>query len=148
MILLILKGLHWSHRISFIHFILFFRYMSTPQENPIGYNTSSVLARAQNVKNNQMLLMHGTGDDNVHWQNTAEFARVQIWHCFQADSFFCHWRKALSNFFCSSLQRLISNEISFDTMFYPNKAHDISGDGARRHLWKKMSDFLMNIVEQ
>ncbi|KAJ3283503.1 hypothetical protein HK104_010348 [Borealophlyctis nickersoniae] len=46
------------------------RYMKTPQMNPTGYGISSV-QKMEGFKNAKFLLVHGTGDDNVHFQNTA-----------------------------------------------------------------------------
>jgi dipeptidyl aminopeptidase/acylaminoacyl peptidase len=50
--------------------------MLTPQENPAGYQQGALLQHATNIQNNQYLLIHGTGDDNVHFENTAELAEV------------------------------------------------------------------------
>ncbi len=47
------------------------RYMSTPQENPTGYDASSVVKGAKNL-NGRLLLLHGEMDDNVHIQNTLQ----------------------------------------------------------------------------
>lgn len=52
------------------------RYMNTPALNEDGYSNSSVVNRVKSFKNHQYLLIHGTGDDNVHFQNTAVLARV------------------------------------------------------------------------
>jgi len=49
------------------------RYMGTPKENPKGYDTSSPLAKAADLKA-ELLILHGTGDDNVHLANTLAFA--------------------------------------------------------------------------
>lgn len=46
------------------------RYMSTPQDNPAGYNSSSPLLRISNLRNKQYYLIHGTHDDNVHYQQS------------------------------------------------------------------------------
>jgi len=72
------------------------RYMLTPALNPTGYTTSSTLYSVCNITSNSLLLMHGTGDDNVHFQNTVEFANV-----------------------------LIKNNIMFETIFFPNQDHSI-----------------------
>ena len=50
------------------------RYMSTVEDNPEGYNTSSPLLRLQNLRNKQYLVMHGTHDDNVHYQQSMLLA--------------------------------------------------------------------------
>ncbi len=52
------------------------RYMKTPQENSMGYNNSSILGKAHNIPNNRLLLIHGTGDDNVHFQNSVQLIDV------------------------------------------------------------------------
>jgi dipeptidyl-peptidase-4 len=53
------------------------RYMGTPQQNPGGYEISSPLARAADLEA-ELLLIHGTGDDNVHLANTVKFADALI----------------------------------------------------------------------
>ncbi|MGA2982683.1 MAG: DPP IV N-terminal domain-containing protein [Terriglobia bacterium] len=53
------------------------RYMRTPGENPAGYKTSSPLEAAANLKA-QLLIIHGTSDDNVHLQNTINFLDALI----------------------------------------------------------------------
>ena len=53
------------------------RYMRTPGENPAGYQTSSPLEAAANLKA-QLLIIHGTSDDNVHLQNTINFLDALI----------------------------------------------------------------------
>lgn len=89
------------------------RYMSTPQDNPAGYNQTSVLSHAANTPSNSLLLMHGTGDDNVHFQNTVELANA-----------------------------LIHGNVQFSTMFYPNDNHAINSGNARKYLYEKMTAFL------
>lgn len=87
------------------------RYMSTPQDNPEGYEeTSSVLA-AHNLKG-KLLIVHGTYDDNVHPQNTLSF-----------------------------INRLIDNNISFELMIYPWRKHGIRDVPASIHLYNLMLDF-------
>jgi len=88
------------------------RFMRTPAENPQGYNTSSVLNRATNLRGNSLLLAHGTADDNVHFQNSAELVKI-----------------------------LIVQDIAFETMFYTNRDHSIS-QGARPHLYHLLSSYL------
>jgi dipeptidyl-peptidase-4 len=53
------------------------RYMGTPQSNPKGYEASSPLARAADLKA-ELLLIHGSADDNVHLANTLAFADALI----------------------------------------------------------------------
>lgn len=90
------------------------RYMRTPRENAQGYDRWSPL-NPENVAGltGDLLLVHGTGDDNVHFQNS-----VQLIHELQAQ------RK------------------QFDLMIYPNKTHSIAGTDTRVHLYTLMTDFL------
>ena len=53
------------------------RYMRTPRENPDGYESSSPLEAAANLKG-KLLILHGTSDDNVHLQNTVDFIDALI----------------------------------------------------------------------
>lgn len=89
------------------------RYMQTLQENEKGYKENSPVYFADRLKGNY-LLVHGTGDDNVHFQNSAEMANALI-----------HANK------------------QFDTYYYPNKNHGIYGGKTRLHLYTKMTNFLM-----
>lgn len=90
------------------------RYMRTFDENVSGYQENSPVYFADKLKGNY-LLVHGMGDDNVHFQHTAEMANA-----------------------------LIKNNKQFDTYFYPNKNHGIFGGFTRLHLFTKMTDFLIN----
>jgi len=87
------------------------RYMGTPRENPQGYAGSSAVAAAKNLSD-PLLLVAGTGDDNVHWQNTLQF-----------------------------IQALIEAGKPYQLLIYPNKTHGISGPAARTHLFTAMQDF-------
>ncbi|NNL92399.1 MAG: S9 family peptidase [Saprospiraceae bacterium] len=88
------------------------RFMRTEKENPEGYANNSPINFADRLKGHY-LLVHGMGDDNVHFQNSAEMANA-----------------------------LIKANKQFDTYYYPNRHHGISGDNARLHLYTKMTDFL------
>ncbi|HMR43432.1 MAG TPA: prolyl oligopeptidase family serine peptidase, partial [Saprospiraceae bacterium] len=88
------------------------RFMRTEEENPDGYRENSPINFADQLKGNY-LLVHGMGDDNVHFQNTVEMANA-----------------------------LISANKQFDTYFYPNRNHGIYGDNTRLHLYTKMTNFL------
>ena len=88
------------------------RYLKTPQLNPKGYDENSPINFARNLQG-AYLLIHGTADDNVHYQNSLE------------------WVDALVN----------ANK-QFDVFFYPNKNHGIFGGYTRYHLYKKMTDFI------
>lgn len=89
------------------------RYLKRPQDNADGYDENSPINFARNLEGNY-LLIHGTGDDNVHYQNSME------------------WVNALVN----------ANK-QFDTFFYPNKTHGISGGITRYHLYTKMTNFVL-----
>ncbi|MCP9290344.1 S9 family peptidase [Gracilimonas sediminicola] len=88
------------------------RYMQTPQMNPEGYNEGAPLTKVDQITGNY-LLIHGTGDDNVHFQNSVEM-----------------------------IDALIEADVDFETMIYPNKAHSIYGGNARKHLYQLMSEFV------
>ncbi|XP_059059410.1 venom dipeptidyl peptidase 4-like [Achroia grisella] len=51
------------------------RYMDTPQANPIGYQQSDLLAATEKLRGRKYLLVHGTGDDNVHYQHSLQLAK-------------------------------------------------------------------------
>ena len=89
------------------------RFMQTPQLNPEGYNEGAPITKAGQIEGSY-LLIHGTGDDNVHYQNTVEM-----------------------------IDALIAADVQFETMIYPNKAHSIYGGNARRHLYRLMTDFIL-----
>lgn len=94
------------------------RYMQTSEENPEGYKENSPVYFANRLKGNY-LLVHGMGDDNVHFQNTAEMANA-----------------------------LIAANKQFDTYYYPNRNHGIYGGNTRLHLFTKMTNFLKeNLME-
>ena len=90
------------------------RYLRTPQENPKGYDDNSPINFANLLKGN-FLLVHGTADDNVHFQNSVMFSESLI----QADK-------------------------AFDQAYYPNKNHGISGGNTSIQLYKKMTEFVLN----
>ncbi len=89
------------------------RYMQTPQENPSGYDENSPLFHTEKLKGNY-LIVHGTGDDNVHVQNAYRMTNA-----------------------------LIKENKDFDQAIYPDRAHGIyRGQNTRLHLFTKMSKFL------
>jgi dipeptidyl-peptidase-4 len=88
------------------------RYMMTPQENASGYDENSPINHVDKLKGD-FLLIHGTGDDNVHVQNTMRMVEALI----QADK-------------------------QFEWMIYPDKNHGIYGGNTRLHLYKKMTNFI------
>lgn len=89
------------------------RFLRTPQENPKGYDENSPTEYAKLLKG-KFLLIHGTADDNVHFQNSMEFAEA-----------------------------LIQNKKQFEFMAYPDKNHGIFGGQTRPQLYQKMTDFLL-----
>ncbi len=90
------------------------RYMRTPEENPSGYDENSPLNYPGLLKG-KYLLIHGTGDDNVHVQNTFRMAEV-----------------------------LIQANKQFEWGVYPDKNHGIYGENTRLHLYTKMTNFIKN----
>ena len=88
------------------------RYMNTPQNNPDGYFRGSPISYASGLKGN-LLLMHGTGDDNVHYQNTEKL-----------------------------VNELVRNGKTFYQVSYPMRTHGISeGPGTSQHLRRTLIDF-------
>ncbi len=92
------------------------RYMTTPHENASGYDDNSPINHVDELKGD-FLLVHGSGDDNVHLQNTMRLAEALI----QADK-------------------------QFDWAVYPDKNHGIYGGNTRLHLYKKMTRFINNTL--
>ncbi len=89
------------------------RFMKTPQENPSGYDDNSPINFADQLEG-KFLLIHGMGDDNVHYQNSVDFAEALV----QADK-------------------------QFEMQFYPNKNHGIYGGNTTMHLYRRMTDFIL-----
>lgn len=87
------------------------RYMLTPQANEDGYNSSSPLLRADKL-NCELLIMHGTADDNVHPANTMEF-----------------------------ISRLEAAGSYCDMLLFPNMNHSINGCNARAVVYGRMIDW-------
>ena len=89
------------------------RYLSTPQNNPQGYDAGSPVTYAANLRDDQaLLLVHGDADDNVHVQNTVVMADA-----------------------------LIAANKQFDLMIYPGRNHGIYGGTTRLHLYTLLTDF-------
>jgi len=88
------------------------RYMTTPQENPSGYDDNSPINHVAKLEGD-FLLIHGTADDNVHVQNTMRM-----------------------------VEALVQANKQFEWMIYPDKNHGIYGGNTRLHLYTKMSDFI------
>jgi dipeptidyl-peptidase-4 len=89
------------------------RFLRTPQENKSGYEDNSPVNYAK-LLNGPFLLIHGSADDNVHYQNAMDFAEA-----------------------------LIQANKPFDFFSYPNKNHGIAGGKTRLHLFEKMTQFLL-----
>lgn len=89
------------------------RFLQTPEENPSGYDNNSPVNFA-NLLNGDYLLIHGTGDDNVHVQNSMQM-----------------------------INALVEANKEFDYFAYPDRAHGIyKGKNTRLHLFKKMTTFI------
>lgn len=90
------------------------RYMRTPSENPEGFENGSPISLAKNLQGN-LLIVHGTGDDNVHYQGTEKL-----------------------------INELIKYNRYFTMMAYPNRSHSIrEGEGTTRHLYELLTRYLM-----
>lgn len=88
------------------------RFMRTPEENPDGYADSAVLPYADSLRG-RFLLVHGTGDDNVHFQNSVRL-----------------------------VQRLEAAGKQFDMRIYPNKTHALAGGNTRENLYGLFTEWL------
>ena len=88
------------------------RYMQTPQENPTGYDDNSPFNYPELLKG-KYLLVHGSGDDNVHVQNTMRM-----------------------------VEALVQANKQFDWAIYPDKNHGIYGGNTSLHLYTKMTNFV------
>ena len=94
------------------------RYMQTPQENASGYDDNSPINHVEKLKG-AYLLVHGTGDDNVHVQNTTRM-----------------------------INALVEADKQFDLFVYPDRTHGIhKGLNTRLHLYKKMTTFIDNNLD-
>ena len=89
------------------------RYLRRPIDNPLGYENNSPLNFTDGIKGNY-LLVHGTGDDNVHWQNSAEM-----------------------------INAMIKSGAKYDSEVYPNRNHGIGDRAASFHLYRRMTNFIL-----
>lgn len=89
------------------------RFMRTPKENGDGYAASSAILRADKL-HGSLLLIHGTADDNVHFQNCAEYSEA-----------------------------LVQANKQFDMQIYTNRNHGIAGGNTRNHLMNRVANFFM-----
>ena len=89
------------------------RYMGLPQDNVAGYQLGSAINHAEGLKG-RLLVVHGTGDDNVHYQGTERL-----------------------------INRMVTLGKRFDVMVYPNRTHSISeGDGTTVHIHTLLQRYL------
>jgi dipeptidyl-peptidase-4 len=89
------------------------RYMGLPEENPEGYRAGSPIHHAEGLRGH-LLIVHGTGDDNVHIQGTERL-----------------------------VNRLVELGKPFDYMAYPNRSHSINeGEGTSLHLYSLLARYL------
>ncbi len=89
------------------------RFMRTPAENKDGYDTNSPINFVSLLKG-KYLLIHGTDDDNVHYQNSMEMVNA-----------------------------LVAANKQFDLFVYPNKNHGIYGGNTRNHLFNMMYEYTL-----
>jgi dipeptidyl-peptidase-4 len=89
------------------------RFMRTPQENPDGYDLNSPTTYAKDLKG-KYLLIHGTADDNVHFQNAMELVTA-----------------------------LNEAGVEYDQFFFPNKNHFIMGGNTRTYLYNKLAKYIL-----
>jgi dipeptidyl-peptidase-4 len=90
------------------------RYMGLPDENPEAFEAGSPITHAHRLKGN-LLIVHGTGDDNVHYQGTEKL-----------------------------INKLIEHNKPFTMMAYPNRSHSIyEGEGTILHLRSLLTRYLM-----
>lgn len=89
------------------------RFMGLPKDNADGYDDNSPINHVDKLKGN-LLIVHGSADDNVHYQNAMEI-----------------------------FDALVKANKPFDMHIYTNKNHGIFGGNARLHLYRKMTDYLL-----
>ena len=89
------------------------RFMRTPKENMEGYEASSAMNRVDKL-HGELLLMHGTADDNVHLRNASEYSEALV----QADK-------------------------QFDMHIYTNRNHSIRGGNTTKHLLTRVTNFFI-----
>jgi dipeptidyl-peptidase-4 len=99
---------HWK----FYDTIYTERYNGLPQDNAEGYDKGSPVTYAKNLKG-RLLIVHGSGDDNVHYQNTEVMVNA-----------------------------LVAANRPFSLMVYPNRNHSISGGTTRQHLFTLLTKYV------
>lgn len=90
------------------------RFMRTPQENGENYDINSPITHVDKLEG-AYLLVHGLTDDNVHVQNAYDLVTA-----------------------------LVEADKQFDMFIYPNRNHGIFGGNTRNHLYRMMTDFILN----
>ena len=90
------------------------RFMHTMKDNAKGYEDNSPINFADRLRGDNYLICHGIADDNVHWQQTVEM-----------------------------INALIRANKQFETYYYPNRNHGIYGQNATRHLFTKLTNFVL-----
>ncbi len=93
------------------------RYMGTPEENPEGYRAGSVLEAAAALRPGRLLVIHGTGDDNVHLQNTLQLA-----------------------------DRAWKAGTRFDLMLFPGLKHGIRAPGSSLQVFRAVGDHFLRLL--
>ena len=88
------------------------RYNGLPQDNAAGYDRGSPITYAKNLRG-KLLIVHGSGDDNVHYQNTEAMVNA-----------------------------LVAANKPFELMVYPNRTHSIAGGTTRQHLFTLLTKFV------
>lgn len=88
------------------------RYMARPEDNEDGYTKASIVTGhvLSNFKNAEYTLIHGTADDNVHFQNAAAMEKA-----------------------------LVEADVDFDTFFYADQAHSINKGNAHAHIYRQLT---------
>ncbi|XP_036900478.1 dipeptidyl peptidase 4 [Sturnira hondurensis] len=91
------------------------RYMGlpTPKDNLDHYKNSTVMSRAENFKQVEYLLIHGTADDNVHFQQSAQISKA-----------------------------LVEAGVDFQAMWYTDEDHGIATNAAHQHIYTHMTHFI------
>ncbi|KAK2178658.1 hypothetical protein NP493_536g01001 [Ridgeia piscesae] len=89
------------------------KYMGLAADNFRGYDNANVSRKAANIRGKNLMLIHGTADDNVHFQHTAQFIRA-----------------------------LMEADVDFRVHVYTDKKHSIAGGNTRKHLYRTMTRYL------
>lgn len=89
------------------------RYMGLPKDNAQNYRDANVSQHVANFKASRFMLVHGTADDNVHFQHSAQLMKA-----------------------------LVEADIYYRTLLYPDKNHQLLGSKTQKHLFNSLEDFL------